>query len=196
MTGSAINSALINRILQNDEVAFAELFQLCHKQLFRFADTYCKDSGLAEEIVQEAFVQLWLNREKLSPDLPLYPYLFTQARRMTIDAFRKKLLQQRYIEEHHAMADLSTDETAQTVQFRELNGLIEIAMRQLPDQQQQIFEMSRIQGLSYEEIAKQLQISKNTVKYHLVKALKSLKKALAHYEISGFVLLAFCCFGN
>lgn len=189
MSIPSVDPKLIYCLRQGDETAFEKLFQFFHIQLFQFAYTFCKDRELAQEITQEAFVQLWINREKLNPDLPLYPYLFTQVRRMTIDAFRKKLLQMRYMDEHLKFVDIEVEETAQTVQRRELTRLIEAAVRQLPKHQQRVFEMSRVEGLSYEEIAEQLHISKNTVKYHLVKALQNLRKALAHYELSCVILM-------
>lgn len=188
MNKSAVNPLLIDRLCRGDESAFEAIFQHYHRQLLHFANTFCKDKELAQEIAQEAFVQLWLNREKLSSDLPLYPYLFTQVRRMTIDTFRKKLVQNRFREEQQHHLKIGVEETAQTIEWRELNSLVEAAVQRLPEQQQRIFQMSRTQGLTYEEIAEQLQLSKNTVKYHLMNALKKLRKALAHYELSGFVL--------
>lgn len=191
MARSAVNPILIDRLRQGDEAAFEEIFRLCHRQLFHFAHTFCKEKELAQEIAQEAFVQLWVNREKLSPDLPLYPYLFTQVRRMTIDAFRKKMHAYKFQNEQQQLqAHLGVEETANTVAWRELQAIAEAAIRRLPEHQQSVFEMSRVQGLSYEEIAERLHISKNTVKYHLVNALKNLRKALGHYELSSILLFA------
>ncbi len=188
MTIPVADAFLIDRFRKGDSTAFEELFWLYHKPLYRFACTYAKDRQLAEEITQEAFVKLWLNREKIACDLALYPYLFTQVRRMTIDAFRKKVHADRYTDECKACLEIGVEQTAEKVQWNELNRITTAAISQLSEQQQQIFEMSRFQGLTYDEIAQQLHISKNTVKYHLVNALKNLRKTLAHYEIIGLLL--------
>lgn len=183
-----VEPEIICRLKQDDEAAFETVFNCYHTLLYQFALTYVKSDELAQEITQEAFIQLWVNREKISPDLPLYPYLFTHVRRATIDAFRKHAVADRYAQERlHVDRDYH-EETEAYIGWKELKELTDSAIEKLPEYQRRVFLMSRFEGRSYEQISNDLGISKHTVKYHLMNALKTLKRALAHYEISCILL--------
>ncbi|WP_051292738.1 RNA polymerase sigma-70 factor [Olivibacter sitiensis] len=185
----AIDPLLIRRLCAGDERAFREIYLLLHEKIYRFAFTFVKDEELSKEITQEVFLQLWLSRDKLSEDLPLYPYLFTHARRLTIDMFRKDAVVRKFRHDLVARIDHLSNDTENTVFCNELNRITEDAVSSLPKQQQVVFRMSRMQGLSYEEIAKELHISKNTVKYHLMCALKTLKSHFVKHDIMYLLLL-------
>ena len=180
---------LIRRLIEGDERAFRAIFISLHERVYRFALAFSKNEELSKEITQEAFIQLWANREKLSEDLPLYPYLFTHARRLTIDAFRKESLMRRYADEWLATSALSSNETENSIFMGELTEMTDHIMSRLPQQQRLVFQMSRINGLSYEEIATQLNISRETVKYHLVRALRTVRKYLARHDFLYLLLI-------
>ncbi len=184
-----ISPLLIRRLREGDECAFRAVFISLHKCVYRFALTFSKNEELSKEITQEAFIQLWVNREKLSEDLPLYPYLFTHVRRLTIDVFRKESLMRRYNEEWLATSELSSNETENSIFLGELTQITDHIMSILPQQQRLVFQLSRINGLSYEEIATQLNISRETVKYHLVRALKTVRKHLARHDFLYLLLV-------
>ncbi len=185
-----VDPVLIGRLRQGDERAFESIFFLLHERVYRFALTYTKDEELSKEITQEAFIQLWVNRDKLSVTLPLYPYLFTHVRRLTIDAFRKSTVIRRFNREWLVHAEPLTNQTEDTVYANEFTRITDDLINKLPPQQRLIFQMSRSHGFSYEEIAEKLNISKNTVKYHLVTALKALKQHLIKHGVLYFILLA------
>src|SRR5690606_40666501 len=95
-----------------------------HTLLYQFALSYVKSEEQAKEITQEAFIQLWTNRDKLSPALPLYPYLFTHVRRATIDAFRKHAIATRYVQYYmHSVRDYHEE----TVAYLGWNGMKDLA---------------------------------------------------------------------
>lgn len=182
---------IICRLILGEEAAFETVFNRYHTLLYQFAYAYVKSAEVASEITQEAFVQLWVNREKLSSSLPLYPYLYTHVRRATIDAFRKEAVAARYVADCLHTDKAYYEDTAAYMDWKELKELADAALASLPEQQRRVFEMSRFEGRSYEQISNILGISKHTVKYHLSNAVKRLKELLGPYELSCLVLFYF-----
>jgi len=180
----AVDPLLIRKLRTGDERAFHMIYTQLHERIYHFTLTFLKDTELSKEITQEVFLHLWLNKEKLLEELPLYPFLFTKARQLIIDAFRKSTVIKRVMEQLFDSENLfQTNNTEDKVLWNDLNRITADILSHLPLQQQKVFRMSRIDGLSYEEIAKELSISKNTVKYHLVCALKSVREHLLKYDM-------------
>jgi RNA polymerase sigma-70 factor (ECF subfamily) len=183
-----IDEDAIRRLIAGDESVFTSVYELHSEKVYRLAYRFLKDKEQSEEIVQETFINFWLGREKLDPTGDLWLYLYVISKRLSLNALRKigrssvlveKLLQQ--------ISDLQNN-TEEFVVTHDLEQYIEKAIDKLPHQQQLVFKLSRIEGLSHKEIAEQLQISPNTVKNHMVEALKTLKK---HLKYADFCCLAF-----
>ncbi|MEH6307560.1 RNA polymerase sigma-70 factor [Olivibacter sp. CPCC 100613] len=179
----------IAQLREGDERAFQAIYECYHRLIYHFAYSFLKNVELSKEVTQETFLSLWVNRGKLDASLPLYPYLYAKARRLTIDAFRRAASIHRLHAEWTTLLPEAHNETEQRVFHRELAAITEEALQQMPKQQQLVFRMSRSEGLSYEEIAEELHISKNTVKYHLVQSLKFLKGFFAKHGILYFFIL-------
>jgi RNA polymerase sigma-70 factor (ECF subfamily) len=135
--------------------------------------------------VQETMIQLWLNREKIDQDLPLAPYIFTICRRLSLNSLRqisisKNASQKLFLEMREAV-----NTTEEAIFVAELARITEEALNLMPKQQQQVYRMSRNQGLSLDEIALELGIMKNTVKKHLSEALRAIRM---------YYLLKYCLF--
>lgn len=146
-----------------------------------------KDKEQSEEIVQEAFINLWLNREKLNADGNIWLYLYVISKRLSLNALRQvgksSILVEKLL---HRISELQNT-TEEQILAHDLEHYAEKLIEKLPRQQQLIFKLSRIEGMSHKEIAEQLQISPNTVKNHMVEALKTLK---THLKYSDFLYLA------
>lgn len=177
-----ISPLLIKQLHDGSERAFQLIYEEYHTAIYRFAYTFVKDVELSKEITQETFLSLWIHRQKISAELPLHPYLFGKARKLTIDAFRRMTTASRVKEELKVKTLGVSNETEETILLNELQQITAAAFNKLSQQQQLVFKLSRMHGRSYEEIAAEMKISKNTVKYHLVCALKSLKNHLIKYD--------------
>lgn len=188
-TVPSVKAETIVRLREGDEQAFHAIYQSYHRLIYHFAYSFLKNVEWSKEVTQETFLSLWVNREKLNESLPLYPYLYSKARKLTIDVFRRSASTHRLHAEWAALISEAHNETEQRVFQRELAAMTERALQQMPKQQQLVFRMSRSEGLSYEEIAEELHISKNTVKYHLVQSLKFLKNFFAKHGILYFFML-------
>lgn len=140
---------------------------------------YLKDSHKAQDVVQEVFLTIWKNRSSL-PDIerPQH-YLYTMAKNRILSEFRKKLMIPipDDVEQLQPATDLPADERLATKQLREL---VQAAVNQMPPQRRAVFELSRQEGLKYEEIAARLGISRETVKGHMIKALAQVRTFIRH----------------
>lgn len=173
---------LIAGLRNSEEPVFAVVFETYKTKLYSFAWRFLKDRALCEEIVQETLITLWTNRLELDPRYPLGPYLYTIARRLTLNILRNAATAEAAREKLWMNLNEAHNETEDTILLTDLEQFIEETVARLPKQQQLIFKLSRYEGLTHEQIAARLNISKNTVNNHLVEALKNLRK---HFRTSG-----------
>ncbi|WP_242457877.1 RNA polymerase sigma factor [Pedobacter sp. BS3] len=186
-----INSDDVGRLRKGDQDAFRLVYDRFYRKVYQFAYAFLKNKEQSEEIVQETFLSLWTSRDKLDETLPIHPYLFTIARRLVLDTFRKGTSTQQLRDQLFALLTEYDNHTEEIVFLSDLMRFTENAISELPKQQQLIFRLSRFDGLSHEEIAERLNISKNTVKNHLVAALKTLRR---HFDYHGITYLFFVFF--
>lgn len=171
---------LILRLKAGDESAFKMVFDTWFKKLYYFSFRYLKNREQAEEIVQETMMQLWVTREKLDDRYPISPYLYTIARRLSLNSLRQIATSKLASERHFAHMKDAVNTTEEALGLAELKRITEEALLLMPRQQQQVYRMSRNEGLSLDEIAAVLGIVKNTVKKHLSEALKAIRK---HFSV-------------
>ncbi len=170
---------LTNQIIDSDEKAFEKLFRLLYAHLVKFSNKYVKNKSAASDIVQEAFINVWQIRNDLSRDQSIKTYLFRAVRNLSLNHVRDEsrmligLDSKNLIEDEKTVIDQS-DNTTEDEQITMMKNWI----RKLPERQRQVLNMSRFEGLSHEEIAEILDISKRTVNNHIVQAMKNLK----HYH--------------
>jgi RNA polymerase sigma-70 factor (family 1) len=163
--------------------AFKKIYQLYAPRINRFAYSFLKDKVQSEEIVQETFISLWENRQKFNQDKALEPYLFTICKRLILDGFRKVTSTNVLREKLLLKISQTHNDTEDGIILSDLMVFAESAIKELPKQQQIVFRLSRFEELSYEEIADRLNLSKNTVKNHLVVAVKTLRAQFSNQEI-------------
>ncbi len=161
-----------------EEIGFQKIFNLYYEILFYYAIKFLKQHEEAEELVQEAFVSLFLNRDQFKDPTGIYPYLFTVSKRMIISRFRRKVVENKYDIhlQHHWSEEM--EGTTESINVRELNIVLQQAIDTLPTKQKVVYAMSKFDGLSYQEIADKIGVSKNTVKNHLISASKRVKSII------------------
>lgn len=168
--------------------SFKCLFDNYKNRLYGYVLTITRSHYTAEEITQEIFVKLWLCRETLHEVDNLDGYIFTIARNKTLNHLRKAAYDvrlRRELQERALSADRSNNVEERTL-VSEYDRLLQDALAHLSPQRRLVYVMSRQRGLNHEEIAHQLQLSRHTVKNHLVEALRFLR----HYFVEhGSVLV-------
>ncbi len=177
-----INEAeLFAKLAEGDESAFEAIYRHYVKRLGPFVDKMVRCPELAEEIVQDIFVQLWLSRHLLANVRQPAAYLFHMATNRTLDHIRKIANNDKLMQRVAARSSELVNDTEERLNYQESLKLIEEAAAILPHQRRLIYRLSRVEGLSHEQIAAQLNISKNTVKNQLVKALSTIKGHLQEH---------------
>lgn len=180
-------------LAKGDEVqswkAFEHIFNKYQARIFRMALKYMRSKELAEDVVQEIFLNLWLHRTKLDRVETFNAYLFVSARNMMQGAIRKMLTSKNY-EAAYAANRETVDRTLDDAIHRDhCNALIMDAMKLLSPQQHEIFRLAKVQGLSLDDVAEEMNISKRTVKNHLTRAMKTMRERLQSLiSISAFIL--------
>jgi RNA polymerase sigma-70 factor (ECF subfamily) len=181
---------LFRLIASGSEAAFAELFRRYDRRIYPFVLKMIKNSMMAEEITQEIFIKIWRHREALAVIDQPQSYIFTIAARHTLDQIRKQLNENRMLQRFSASLNPAHNDPEELLLLKDMSALIQRAVEQLPPQQRSVYELSRQKGMSYEEIGQQLNISPNTVRNHLVKALAAIRIWLEQQDQLPLLLVA------
>lgn len=189
MSKEFIDSNYTLQLMAGDESAFAAFYKFYGAKVYRLAYKFLKDQVHSEEIVQETFIKLWLTRGQLHPESNIWPYLFVIAKRLSLNALRQHYKFTVAFEELTNQKEEYNNVTEDHIMVHDLEEFTEKILQKLPKQQQQVFMMSRKEGLTHKEIAEKLHISPNTVKNHMVEALKFLKSYLKYADFIGLILL-------
>jgi RNA polymerase sigma-70 factor (ECF subfamily) len=180
------------RIMLGDEQAFELLFRKYYVRLCAFANKFLNDPEEAREVVQEVFTKIWEGRDEIDPEDSFKSYLFKVTQNLCINKLRRRKVESRYVEIYKQVYTEHSDFSAIDSLFgKELEEQIAISFGKLPTECRKIFELSRIEGLKYKEIAENLQISIKTVEAQMSKALRLLRTDLRDY-ITIFLFILIC----
>lgn len=184
---------LLQRVANGDEIAFAQLFKLHFNQLGAFIFRITESESLTQEIVQDAFLKVWTNRSALAEINCFKAYLQVVARNHAFNCLKQIARENsRKKEWVNTVLRLATNDTDDKDAV-DTGNLIDEAVALLPPQQKRVYTLSRQDGLKQEEIARELGISLETVKKHMVLALRFLKGHIrTHISIFLFFTSFFC----
>lgn len=190
MTREALHNEkdLLLQIASGNEAAFAHLVNHYWQKVFSICLTYVKLPETAEDICQEIFLKVWHKRESLETIDSFDNYIFIITRNTVVSTLRKTSFQKNVQQEIADTMAASQTSAEEILVSKKLSELLATAVGQLPPQQQKIWQLSRDAGLSHDEIAREMGISKNTVKVHLVRAISFIRSYLARY-LSLFIFL-------
>jgi len=186
---------ILIRLKNGDELAYKYLYNQYYSKLCRVANFYVKETFISENLVGDLIFAMWENREKLDTIESLNSYLFTSIRNRCFNYLKqahvKREISFSKVQENQLIYSLDSENDLPVgiLIEKELEDKIELSINHLPQQTKKVFQLKRTEELSYEEISSQLNISVNTVKYHMKSALQILRVELATYLVS--VTLAF-----
>jgi len=181
---------ILEQVSLGDEKAFRRLFDHYWDNIYSVAFVFTKSSVLAEEMVQDVFLKVWQKRDQLPGIEKFEGWLFTIARNHILNTLRNKSAEQSFSEDLLQYFKETTNLPEQQLLLKESEQLISRAAAQLPEQQKKVFLLSRGQGMSHEEIARELGLSKLTIKTHMHMALKSMRLYIEKH--GGGALLVLC----
>ncbi|BDE90155.1 RNA polymerase sigma-70 factor [Alistipes onderdonkii] len=133
-----------------------------------------KDHSEAEDITQDIFLKIWRNRTSIGAVDAFGPYLFRMARNAVYDRFDNRSVRENYARRASLLPEYELPDSA--IDSRDLLLLIRMVVEKMPEQRRRIFRMSREEGLSNDQIAEQLSISRRTVENQISRALAELRK--------------------
>ena len=171
---------LILGLKKGDHDSYEALFDLYYVRFVNFADAVIRDRTAAKDIVQEAFIRIWINRANLNENQSIENYLYVIVKRLLLNHLRDL--------KHALSLDSETVQTVPThtwggqdllVIANETRCRINDAIDKMPPQRRAVFTMSRNQGMSNKEIAESLQISVKTVERHITMALADLRENIS-----------------
>jgi RNA polymerase sigma-70 factor (ECF subfamily) len=164
---------LIKSLKKGDVKAFDALFAKYSKRVYAFAFRYLKSDVDAEGVVQDLFLYIWNNREKLQTDTNFRSYMFTISMNLIKKVFRREAYESKFMSESYATElDNSVDEKMEYASLlEEVDKLIE----KMPERRRTIFIKSRKLGMSSKEIAKELGITPGAVDNQISEAIKFLR---------------------
>jgi len=178
---------ILAAIARGDERAFNGIVRKYSPVIYPYLLYWLKQPHLAEELTQDIFVRIWNNRAKLPGIDNFSGYLYTVARN------RANTELQRLLSTPEPPPVLQTDQLLNTphaeLELKELARIMEQAIDSLPPRRKEIFLLSRTEELTYEEIAAKLDISRSTVREHMVAALVTLRQYIKQH--AGIIISLF-----
>ena len=172
---------LLERIRAGDSDAFDAVFRANYAALVGSAERILGRRDVAEEIVQDVMLELWRRRETLAVDDSLRGYLFRATRNRSLNHLRHGAIEKRAEPELAADRVESGSSAHAALVEEEIDVAVKRAVADLPARCREVFELSRVHGLRYSEIATTLGISVKTVEAQMGKALRILRERLAQW---------------
>ena len=167
--------ALLEQVAQGDESAFRIVFDHYRDAIYAFALRVTRHESIAEEIVQDVFMKIWINRTGLPAVHRFTDFLYIIARNHTFNSLRRLARERKWQFNTTDNLEIPGFSAEATILQRDYDRLLLQAIDRLSPQQKLVYTLGRQQGLTREEIAAQLQISPETVKVHMAQALKTLR---------------------
>ena len=175
------------KIRQKDIQAFETYYKDHYKEFFLASYKYVKETNLAQEIVNDVFIKIWEDAEKITIESSLKSYLYRAVINRSINSLNK---QKRESQNQKELTSLQQEHyDVKQMELNELKVQLYKAIDALPEQCKKVFLMSRFDGLKQQEIADKLGISIKTVKNHITHALKQLSKSTGYPVIMIAILL-------
>lgn len=185
------NRDWLDDIAEGDQEAFTLFFEAFKNKIYSFSFAFTHSAETAEEITQDVFIKVWANRESLSEIENMDAWLSTVTRNLCFN-YLKKLARERKAKDILLKTQNETeDNVEQYLSYKDKASQVSEAIEQLSPQQRLIFSLNRDKGLKNEEIAHQLNLSPNTVKTHMVTALRKIRSFLESNAAHLFGLLFF-----
>ena len=177
---------------QGHEIAFETIFKLYYDKLFHIAKNYLSKKEDSEGIVQNVFIKLWCDMEKLKAIDNINSYLFILTKNACLDFLKHQKVKNKFIEskKNYIQIQYMLDDAASLLLENELNDRIMQGIELLPEKCRKVFIQSRFRGLKNEEIAKIFSISKRTVDNHILKGIKHMRVYLKDYTAIFFLFFS------
>lgn len=182
---------LLQRVAAGDQQAFRLLFDRYWEKMYANTLQFVKSAAKAEDLTQEIFIKVWMSRERLTAVNRFDAFLYTMSKNMILDEFRKRVLLT--VPENGQDVYLPSDlpSAQDKLEFKDVEIQLNAAIDRLPTQMQLAFRLSRFQGMSHDEIAREMNISRVTSKNYIARSIAAIRKHLSAKagHLTGLLLL-------
>ena len=192
MDYSDSDAELMKQIKAGNTIAFDALFEKYSRRIFNFSMSILKSSEEAENITQDVFLNLWVNREKIERESSVKYYIFTIAYNSAISIIRRKLKDAHFLDYLKSLQDLNQEPVNLQVEYNDLVERLNEIINNLPVRQREVYLLHKVEGLKYSEIAERLNISVNTVENHMSRALKTIREKIENSSFLAKTLILNC----
>lgn len=182
---------LYRRIAAGDESAFRSLVDIYAPRLQAMAARITGSVAVADDLVQDTFLKIWIARDQLTEISQPSAWIKKICFFLAVNHVRRQSIRDKVMDavEHEKDSAGNTLPVSDMIEFRQLLGLVNEAVQQLPEKQRQIYRLSREQALSINEIAQHMDLAVSTVKNLLVMALKNIRASLQKAGYPLFLLI-------
>lgn len=180
------HSALVRGLVAGSQDCFEKTYHLYSKKVYGVARSFYLSHDNAEEIVQDVFFKLWKSRANIKATHSLEAYLITITKNTVFKFLRSKSVRQNYLIQSSESSNTAKNSTEDMVNYNELVSNLNDVLTQVSPKRRKVFKMIKFDGLTMDEVAKKLNLSRRTVEHHLYHATKFIKSKLI---ISLFALM-------
>lgn len=171
---------LIKKIAKGDEEAFRVIYETTSRTVYQYIFSLCNNKETAEDLMIETYTQVWLSARRFKGDSKVLTWIFSIARNLTMNEIKKR----DYWHSELTDTEKSSPEQFRLISEKKSEELIHIALRQLSLKHREILDLIFMHELSYEDVAKILNIPLNTVKTRVFYAKEKLKEILKNMEVN------------
>jgi len=173
--------SILLRLQQGDSDAFLELYNQYHSQLYHYVLRFVKSPAIAEDVLQDVFLKIWEIRSRIDPALSFKAYLYRICRNSVFKLLKKMAVDENLRVEVMLQLTQSVADADLKLLWQQYEAILQTAINNLSPQRQKVFRLCREEGKTYEQVAVELGISRNTVKEHMVLAMKLIREHFEQY---------------
>ena len=166
---------LLQKISKDDSIAFEALYNHYRTDIYRFIYKFIKSPELSDDLCQEIFIRIWENRIGLLMIKSFKAYLYTITKNHTLNFLKRASVDSKAMGIIYSSITEKRNEMEDNLITNEYLTHLRNILNTLPPQSREVFKLCRQQGHSYDEVAQMLGISRNCVKKHMVRSMRTLK---------------------
>lgn len=183
---------LIQKLNTGCQTAFENLYHKYSEKVFFISFQFGLSKEDCAEIVQDVFLKVWERRRDLRCDLSFNAYLLTITKNLIIKKSRKNFTRIAFQHYYIQTTDKSHNQTEDLIVFADMLKVTQNFINTLPNQQREVFKMSKIEQLSHKEISDKLNLSIRTIENHVFRATQKLKERLSELGITLILYIILC----
>lgn len=183
--------SIVRAVRRGDPKVFSHLFDVYYKDLVMYASSFCNSQALCEDIVQDLFANLHVRHSRFDPHSSVKAYFLTTVRNACLDELRHRKVRSNHANYVLRFGLKVNENVEEHLMYSELKAALAKAMDKLSDKERKCFTMSKIQGMTTNEISKALQMPLRTVQHHIFKAVEKIMRQIPVTTAILAVLIAF-----